>query len=327
MATKKFDFHYVPTGTGVISGQQVLQQTEDAINQIGEYADSASDNSEQALTIAKEARETAQVANSTSSNALAEANAAVEKTETLKQVVDDWDSDIQTSVANSQSAVEASSSAITIARSAETAATEAKTSATESALNAQTSANKAEQALQTAQTAQQNAQQALTSAENAEASAEKSKTSAENAEASALEASKSAYGIRTIDQALNVSDTISLADLEPQGNIKVGDTVVGTNGRMFTIASINDDGETGVLSATWVELTPNISYADTQNLTTEQQEVARNNIGFITGVGDWADTNFNDRVDDYLVPILKELILENGGTQDEIDAIEAEENE
>ena len=76
---KKFDFHYTPTGTGVISGPDVLQQTEDAINEIGEYADNASDNSEEALNIAKEARETAQTANSTSSNALAEANAANEK--------------------------------------------------------------------------------------------------------------------------------------------------------------------------------------------------------------------------------------------------------
>ena len=57
---KKFDFHYTPTGTGVISGPDVLQQTEDAINEIGEYADNASDNSEEALNIAKEARETAQ---------------------------------------------------------------------------------------------------------------------------------------------------------------------------------------------------------------------------------------------------------------------------
>ena len=103
MADSKFQFHYTPTGTGVISGPEVLQQTEDAINDVGAYADQASDNSEEALSIAKEARQTAQTANSTSSNALAEANAANEKVETLKQVVDDWDADIQTAIAQSKS--------------------------------------------------------------------------------------------------------------------------------------------------------------------------------------------------------------------------------
>ena len=29
------DFHYTPTGTGVISGKEVLEQTEDAINDLG----------------------------------------------------------------------------------------------------------------------------------------------------------------------------------------------------------------------------------------------------------------------------------------------------
>ena len=52
MADSKFQFHYTPTGTGVISGPEVLQQTEDAINDVGAYADQASDNSEEALSIA-----------------------------------------------------------------------------------------------------------------------------------------------------------------------------------------------------------------------------------------------------------------------------------
>ena len=55
MAKTKFQFHYTPTGTGVISGPEVLKQTEDAINDVGAYADQASDNSSEALSIAKEA--------------------------------------------------------------------------------------------------------------------------------------------------------------------------------------------------------------------------------------------------------------------------------
>ena len=306
---KKFEFHYTPTGTEVISGPEVLQQTEDAINEIGEYADNASDNSEEALNIAKEARETAQTANSTSSNALAEANAASERVATLKQVVDDWDADIQTAVATSKSAVEASTVAINTANSAQTAAQAAQTAAESSEANAQTAANNAAQAVQTAEAAQQAAETAQGNAQSALASATTAQTAAENAETKAIEAANSAYCVRVIDQELSISQTITTADLQPQGNIKIGDTVVGIDGRMFTIASMSEDGAQAVLSNTFVDLTPNVSYSFSQTLTEAQQATARNNIGFTTGI------------DNYLIPILEELILENGGTQQEIDDI------
>ena len=35
--TKKFQFHYVRNSVGTIDGQSVLTQTEDAINEVGEY--------------------------------------------------------------------------------------------------------------------------------------------------------------------------------------------------------------------------------------------------------------------------------------------------
>lgn len=326
MANKKFQFHYTPTGTGVISGPQVLQQTEDAINNIGQYADQASDNSEEALSIAKEARQTAQTANSTSSNALAEANAANEKVATLKQTVDDWDADIQTAIAQSKSAVDASTIAVNTANTAQTSASAAQTAAQGSAASAQTAANNAAQAVQTAQAAQQAAETAQGNAESALTSATTAQTAAENAEAKAIEAANSAYCVRVIDQELSISQTITTADLKPQGNIKVGDTVVGIDGRMFTIASMSEDGTTAVLSSTYVDLTPNVSYSAAQQLTDAEQQTARNNIGFTNGVNAWANDNFNQRTDDYLCSILEELILENGGTQQEIDDIKNSEN-
>lgn len=306
---KRFTFHYTPTGTEVISGPEVLQQTEDAINEIGEYADQASSNSEEALAISREALQTAQIANSTSSNALAEANAATERVATLKQVVDDWDADIQTAVAASKSAVEASTTAVNTANSAQTAAQAAQTAAESSEINAQTAANNAAQAVQTAEAAQQAAETAQGNAQSALASATTAQTAAENAEAKAIEAANNAYCVRVIDQELSISQTITTADLKPQGNIKAGDTVVGVDGRMFTIASMSDDGSTAILSDTWVDLTPNVSYSSNQNLTLAQQATARSNI------------NVNKGVEDYLSPILEELILEYGGTQEEIDEI------
>lgn len=304
MAKTKFQFHYTPTGTGVISGPEVLKQTEDAINDVGAYADQASDNSSEALSIAKEARQTAQTANSTSSNALAQANAANEKVETLKQTVDDWDADIQTSIAQSKSAIDASTIAVNTSNTAQASAAAAQTAAQSSAASAQTAQNNAAQAVQTAQTAQQAAE-----------------TAAQTAESKAVEAASNAYAVRVIDQVLTASGTIQIADLKPQGNIKAGDTVVGTDGRMFRISSVNTTAGTALLSADYTDLTPSVSYEAPQTLSATQQNTARSNIGFSAGVDSWADDSFNDRTDDYLCPILEELILENGGTQQEIDDI------
>ena len=125
--------------------------------------------------------------------------------------------------------------------------------------------------------------------------------------------------MRVINQALTVSGTIQIADLKPQGNIKAGDTVVGTDGRMFTIASVDSSAGTALLSADYTDLTPSVSYQASQSLTTTQQQTARDNIAFGAGVNAWADSSFDGRVDDYVCPILEELILENGGTQQEID--------
>lgn len=54
-----------------------------------------------------------------------------------------------------------------------------------------------------------------------------------------------------------------------------------------------------------------------QTFTEAEQAQARTNIGLV-------QTFFNKAVDAYLTPIFKELILENGGTPTEIDAIESE---
>ena len=68
-----YDFHYTPTGTGVISGKEVLEQTEDAINDLGNTAISgvqeALDKAEQALTNSENAVDDAQTALNTANNA------------------------------------------------------------------------------------------------------------------------------------------------------------------------------------------------------------------------------------------------------------------
>ena len=59
MASEKFQFHYVPTPTGSISGKMVLQQTEDAINDLGAYMFAATFDASESLRIAKLAEKAA----------------------------------------------------------------------------------------------------------------------------------------------------------------------------------------------------------------------------------------------------------------------------
>ncbi|WP_279175076.1 hypothetical protein [Parasutterella excrementihominis] len=76
-----------------------------------------------------------------------------------------------------------------------------------------------------------------------------------------------------------------------------------------------------------------ILYTEQNNLTDAQRAQARTNIGwataftasFATAISSWVTASFNSLVEAYLTPILKQLCLDNGATQDEIDALEAEE--
>ena len=69
--SEHYDFHYQPTGSGAISGQQVLEQTEDAINELGDYVN---DNVGGAMDVAQQALETAQNAEQDAQTALDTAN-------------------------------------------------------------------------------------------------------------------------------------------------------------------------------------------------------------------------------------------------------------
>lgn len=76
-----------------------------------------------------------------------------------------------------------------------------------------------------------------------------------------------------------------------------------------------------------------ILYTEQNNLTDAQRAQARTNIGwaaafsssFATAITAWVTASFAAAVDAYLIPILKQLCLDNGATQAEIDALEAEE--
>ena len=86
-----------------------------------------------------------------------------------------------------------------------------------------------------------------------------------------------------------------------------------------------DKGETGKAPTA-------ILYTEQNNLTDAQRAQARTNIGWATAFSSsfgsaitaWVTASFAATVDAYLIPILKQLCLDNGATQAEIDALENE---
>jgi hypothetical protein len=75
-----------------------------------------------------------------------------------------------------------------------------------------------------------------------------------------------------------------------------------------------------------------ILYTEQNNLTDAQRAQARTNIGwaaafaasFASAIAAWVSSSLGAAIEAYLVPILKELCLDNGATQAEIDALENE---
>lgn len=75
-----------------------------------------------------------------------------------------------------------------------------------------------------------------------------------------------------------------------------------------------------------------ILYTEQNNLTDAQRAQARTNIGwaaafaasFASAIAAWVTSTLGSKIEAYLVPILKQLCLDNGATQAEIDALEEE---
>ncbi|MTT66052.1 hypothetical protein [Parasutterella excrementihominis] len=75
-----------------------------------------------------------------------------------------------------------------------------------------------------------------------------------------------------------------------------------------------------------------ILYTEQNNLTDAQRAQARTNIGwaaafaasFASAIAAWVSSSLGAAIEAYLVPILKQLCLDNGATQVEIDALENE---
>ena len=102
-------------------------------------------------------------------------------------------------------------------------------------------------------------------------------------------------------------------------------SVQGPRGLKGDIGNDGPKGDTG-------EAPTAILYTEQNNLTDAQRAQARTNIGwaaafaasFASAIAAWVTSTLGSKIEAYLVPILKQLCLDNGATQAEIDALENE---
>lgn len=267
MASKEFHFHYVKTPTGSISGQSVLTQTEDAINDLGDYMVEVAGDATEALNKATEALNTANTAQQNAAEALSTANSALGSVNTLTVTVNSWDGRIKKAESNAANAVTAAteasnnaSQAVTTANSAPNTAQQAVTTANAAKTTAQNASIAATQAVGTANAANATAEEAKRIAQqagtdtdgireeiNADMETINQQVAAATAQAQAAQsaavqaqgyAKVAAFAVRLTSANMSASGTAALSSLTPQTNIKVGDTVIDPDGKVFQIASL-----------------------------------------------------------------------------------------
>ena len=218
-----YDFHYTPTGTGVISGKEVLEQTEDAINDLGNTAISgvqeALDKAEQALTNSENAVDDAQTALNTANNAEGVAIQA------------------QTDVGNLSGTVTNIGNRVTTAEGNITNLQGRMTTAEGNITNLQGRMTTAETNIGNLQTAVSTAQ-----------------ATANSAQQTATTARQQSYVFRYSSTALVASSTNSNTLLDNTDNLKVGDKVIDSSGVLFSITAIDTVNSTFTIGTALIDL-------------------------------------------------------------------------
>ena len=218
-----YEFHYTPTGTGVISGKEVLEQTEDAINDLGNTAISgvqeALDKAEQALTNSENAVDDAQTALNTANNAEGVAIQAQNDVSSLSGTVTNIGNRVTTAegnISNLQGRMTTAEGNIT---------------------NLQGRMTTAEGNIGNLQTAVSTAQ-----------------ATANSAQQTATTARQQSYVFRYSSTALVASSTNSNTLLDNTDNLKVGDKVIDSNGVLFSITAIDSQNSTFTIGTALIDL-------------------------------------------------------------------------
>ena len=218
-----YEFHYTPTGTGVISGKEVLEQTEDAINDLGNTAISgvqeALDKAEQALTNSENAVDDAQTALNTANNAEGVAIQAQNDVSNLSGTV--------TNIGNRVTTAEGNISNL-------------------------------QGRMTTAEGNIGNLQGRMTTAEgnigNLQTAVSTAQATANSAQQTATTARQQSYVFRYSSTALVASSTNSNALLDNTDNLKVGDKVIDSSGVLFSITAIDTQNSTFTIGTALIDL-------------------------------------------------------------------------
>ena len=247
------DFHYSPTGSGVISGAQVLEQTEQGINGLGQYVQ---DNVSGAIDTANEALTTARNADSNATAALNLANSfnaqIIAANQTAGNALTTAQSAQNTANAASSLATTANNSATTALNTANAASAGVTTltgtvnslgnrmTAAENAIN--TNAGNITTLQNNLATTNAN----VTAAANAASSAQATATSAQS---TATLARNQAYVLRYTGTTITGGGTIAYTDIDNTDNIKAGDKIIDISGAIYAIASVDTTNQTVTVGA------------------------------------------------------------------------------
>ena len=242
------DFHYSPTGSGVISGAQVLEQTEQGINGLGQYVQ---DNVSGAINTANQALTTAQSADSNATTALNLANSfnaqIIAANQTAGNALTTAQSAQNTANSASSLATTANNNAATALNTANSASAGVTTlTGTVNSLGNRMTA--AENAINTNAGNITNLQNALnttngnvTAAQNAASAAQATATSAQS---TATLARNQAYVLRYTGTTITGGGTIAYADIDNTDNIKAGDKIIDVTGAIYAIVSVDTANQT-----------------------------------------------------------------------------------
>lgn len=256
--SEHYDFHYQPTGSGAISGQQVLQQTEDAINELGDYVN---DNVGGAMDVAQQALETAQNAETNAQTALDTANSFSSAIQSAQQ-------DASTALSTAQTAQNTASNANNTAIQASQDASSAVTTANNASGQVSTLSGTVTALGQRVTTAEGNIGQNtsdITALTTRVGTAEGNITTLQNdvsiaqgnassAMATAGQVKQQAFVFRYSSTALTASSTNSNTLLDNTDNLKVGDKVIDSDGVLFSITAIDTVNSTFTVGSALIDL-------------------------------------------------------------------------
>lgn len=256
--SEHYDFHYQPTGSGAISGQQVLQQTEDAINELGDYVN---DNVGGAMDVAQQALETAQ-------NAEQDAQTALDTANSFSSAIQSAQQDASTALSTAQTAQTTASNANNTAIQAQQDASNAVTTANNASGQVSTLSGTVTTLGQRVTTAEGNIEQNtsdITALTTRVGTAEGNITTLQNdvsiaqgnassAMATAGQVKQQAFVFRYSSTALTPSSTNSNTLLDNTDNLKVGDKVIDSSGVLFSVTAIDTQNSTFTIGTALIDL-------------------------------------------------------------------------